>query len=196
MAPVSVNQVRTSVTLLALARQGDRAALDQLVARFLPRLRRWASGRLPARARDMMDTEDIVQEALTRTVRRIGSFEPTHDAALEVYLREAVANRVRDEVRRVYRMPAAGELTDEVEAGGPSPLQQAIGHEAFERYERALGRLSKTDRDAIVARLELGYAYDEVAFLLGKPTANAARQTVLRAVIRLAEQMRHVRHRS
>ena len=184
---------RSSVSLLALARQGDRAALEELIARFLPRLRRWARGRLPRRARDLMDTEDIVQEALTRAVRRIRQFEPRHDAALEVYLREAVANRLRDEARRIYRMPSVAELPEDAASEGASPLRYAIGRETFERYEQALGRLSRTDREAIIARLELGYAYDEVALLTGKSTADAARQTVLRAVVRLADEMRHVR---
>ena len=58
------------------------------------------------------------------------------------------------------------------------------------RYEAALARLRPDDREAIVARLELQYSYDELAVALGKPTANAARVAVLRAMSRLADQMR------
>lgn len=187
--------MRTSLALLERARQGDQLALDRLVARFLPRLRRWARGRLPARARDLMDTEDVVQDAISRTVRRIGQFEPDHDAALEVYLREAVANRLRDEIRRVERTPPMQGLSADALAEEPSPLEQAIGREAFGRYDRALGRLSRVDRELIIARLELGYAYEEVAYLTGKANANAARQAVLRAVVRLADAMNHERKR-
>ena len=36
-----------SLTLLSRAQEGDRGALETLIARYRPRLQRWASGRLP-----------------------------------------------------------------------------------------------------------------------------------------------------
>lgn len=50
-----------TVHLLARARSGDERALEALFARYLTPLRRWARGRLPQRARDMVDTQDVVQ---------------------------------------------------------------------------------------------------------------------------------------
>ena len=44
-------------------------------------------------------------------------------------------------------------------------------------------------REAIVARIELQYGYEELALALGKPTANAARVALKRAVARLLEEM-------
>jgi RNA polymerase sigma-70 factor (ECF subfamily) len=61
-----------------------------------------------------------------------------------------------------------------------------------ERYEAALASLSDDDREAIVARVELGGTYEEVAAALGKPTADAARMAVGRALLRLAEAMGRV----
>jgi DNA-directed RNA polymerase specialized sigma24 family protein len=52
-------------------------------------------------------------------------------------------------------------------------------------------RLDASDREAIVARLELQQSYDELAVVLNKPTASAARMSVTRAMKRLAEEMRH-----
>jgi hypothetical protein len=43
------------MTLLARAQAGDREALDLLIIRFLPRMRRWAHGRLPPFARDLFN---------------------------------------------------------------------------------------------------------------------------------------------
>ena len=57
-----VTDPESSVELLERARAGDSDALDRLLGRYLPRLRRWASGRLPRRARDLSDTDDLVQE--------------------------------------------------------------------------------------------------------------------------------------
>ena len=61
--------------------------------------------------------------------------------------------------------------------------------EAVERYEAALARLRAEEREAIVARIEMGGSYQEVAQALGKPSADAARMAVSRALLRLAEEM-------
>src|SRR6185295_20341572 len=86
--------------LLTRSRCGDPAALDLLLARYLPPLQRWASGRLPRWSRDLADTSDIVQEALVDTFRKIESFEHRGEGALRAYLRQAVMNRIRDELRK------------------------------------------------------------------------------------------------
>lgn len=57
------------------------------------------------------------------------------------------------------------------------------------RYEAALARLEPEEREAIVGRIELGCPYAELAEALGKPSADAARMTVSRALLRLAEEM-------
>src|SRR5439155_26664017 len=98
-----------SLTLLELAQAGDRAALDSLIARYLPRLQQWASGRLPRWARDMADTQDLVQETLFQTVKRIDRFESRGEGALLAYLRQAMLNRIREELRRANRRPAKRE---------------------------------------------------------------------------------------
>ena len=182
-------QLHSSLTLLERARAGDRVALESLIARYLPRLQRWASGRLPAWARDMAETQDLVQEALFQTFKRIERFEPRGEGALHAYLRQAILNRIREELRRAKRRPARSELDSAAEDDARSPLAAAIGQEAIDRYERALARLRPEDRELVVARIELGYTNQEIADLLDKPTANAARMATERAVVRLAKEM-------
>ena len=183
------SQLHSSLTLLERARAGDRAALDSLIARYLPRLQRWASGRLPRWARDMADTQDLVQESLFQTFKRIERFEPRGEGALLAYLRQAILNRVREELRRAKRRPPRSELDSEAEDHARSPLEEAIGQEALERYERALARLRPEDRELVVARIELGYTNQEIAEILDKPTPNAARMAAERAIVRLAKEM-------
>jgi RNA polymerase sigma-70 factor (ECF subfamily) len=183
--------LETTLDLIERARLGDRDALERLFARFLPPLRRWASGRLPQRARGLTDTDDLVQDTLLRTFRRIEAFEVRHVGALQAYLRQAVMNRLRDELRRQGCRPRGVTLDDEYVAESPSPLEAAIGSQAAERYERALERLTPGDREAIIARLELGLDYDELADALGKPTPDAARKAARRALLRLAAEMEH-----
>lgn len=178
--------------LIALVRQGDREALDRLVARHIGPLRRWVSGRLPRWARDLSDTDDLVQDALLRTFQKIDAFEPRGVGALKAYLRQAVLNRLRDELRRKGRQPMPVEVDDldRVEqAAGESPLEAAIGREEVERYRAALARLRPEDREAIVLRIEMDFTYEELAAALGKPTADAARKAAQRALLRLAEEV-------
>jgi len=183
----------TTFDLLAKVRAGDQRSLEALIERCLPPLRRWARGRLPQYARDLADTQDLVQDAVMRTLHHLQTFEPRHQGALQAYLRRAVANRIRDEIRRTARRPESTELKDEHGDGLPSPLEEVIGREGFERYEAALERLKPSDREAIVARIELQQSYDEVAVAIRKPNANAARVAVTRALARLIEEMDHER---
>ncbi len=176
--------------LLDLVRAGDARALDRLYARYIAPLRRFAHGRLPAAARDLLDTNDLVQETLMHSLKRIEAFEPQREGALLAYLRQAIVNRVRDEVRRRARRPVAESLDEQAPAAGQSPMDAAIGQEAVDRYESALQRLKAEEREAIVARVELGMSFDEVAAALDKPSADAARKAVSRALVRLAQEMR------
>ena len=183
----------TTLALLALARTGDQAALNVIAARLLPRLRRWASGRLPPWARDLSETEDLVQETVVGVLRRLNDFEVRHEAALTVYLREALSNRIRNEIRRATRHPPAAGIDGVPEPASPvaSPLESAITREAIDRYESALMTLAPEDREAIIGRMELHYSFEELAQAWGKPSADAARKTVKRALSRLADAMRH-----
>jgi RNA polymerase sigma-70 factor (ECF subfamily) len=112
------------------------------------------------------------------------------EGALQAYLRQAVVNRIRDEFRRAGRKSAPAPLNGQMPDGDASPLEMAIGREALDRYERALARLRPEDRAAIVARVEMDCTNDEIAEALGKPSANAARMAVERALVRLADEMR------
>jgi RNA polymerase sigma-70 factor, ECF subfamily len=174
---------------LARARSGDDEALDRLLARCLPALRRWAHGRLPPFARDANDTVDIVQEAVLKSLKHLDGFEPRHEGALLAYLRQAVANRIRDLVRQAARRPKPVELPESLPLDDTSPLEAAIGAENAARYERSLAKLRDEDREAIILRLELRYTYDELRVALDKPSEGAARVAVRRALERLASEM-------
>lgn len=183
------SEEQTSIELLRRVQGGEDAALDRLLERYLPALRAWASRRLPNWARDAMDTSDIVQESLLHAFRHVREFEPQHDGALQAYLRQAVRNRIRDELRKAEHRHRRVTLDSQKPGAGPSPLDETIGMEAFERYEAALERLDAADREAIIARMELRQSWQEVAQALDKPSPDAARMAVTRALKRLAEEM-------
>jgi RNA polymerase sigma factor (sigma-70 family) len=188
--PVSTGLTSTA-DLLQRAREGDEDALNDLFQRLHGPLRRWARGRLPRWTRDLRDTEDLVQETLVQTLKHIDTFEVRHEGALQAYLRQGLINRVRDEVRRVNRYPSVAGLedADHFAADAASPLEQAIGIQALERYEGALGRLRPEEREIIIARVEMQQSYQQIAVAHGKSTPDAARMAVSRALVRLAEEM-------
>ena len=179
--------------LIERVKAGDQQALERLFARHLKPLQQWAGGRLPKWARGLADTDDLVQDTLLKTFKRIEGFEPRRVGALQAYLRNAVLNRLRDELRRKGRAPVTMDI-DEVDLeAADSPLEHAIGREAVEAYDQALRLLKPEEREAIIARIELGYSYEELAAALNKPTADAARKTAQRALVRLAEEMKRGR---
>lgn len=186
-----------TIELVVRARGGDRFAVEALLERCLPRLKRWAHGRLPAAARSHLDTGDLVQEAALHALGRLDVFEPRHVGAMQAYLRQAVMNRIRDEVRRISRRPMAVELPDDHPADDTSPLEAAIRQEAYERYRDALVELSQRDREMIVARVEAQWSLPEIAQRFGMRTVDAARMAVSRALQRLSQRLTpRARHES
>lgn len=180
----------STAVLVQRVREGDKASLERLIERHLAPLRRYASGRLPRWARDLADTDDLVQDTLLRTFSRLDAFEVRGAGALQAYLRQAVMNRLRDELRRRGRAPAMVDLDKLDVPGQGSPLEDAIGAEAAARYVAALARLEPEEREAIIGRVEMEYSYADLADVLGKPTADAARKAARRALLRLAEEMK------
>lgn len=162
-----------------------------LFERYRPWLRRWARGRLPSWARGTVDTSDVVQEALQGTLRRLGSLEPRHVAALGSYLQRAVDNRIRDELRRGTRrlnqvMPDAPVRASDSAA---PQHRQLIDEQTWHRYLDGLRRLSDRDRRLIVGRAELAYNYRQLAVIENLPSPEAARKALDRALRRLADLM-------
>jgi RNA polymerase sigma factor (sigma-70 family) len=184
-----MDESESSFTLIERASRGDEQALNDLCARYLPRLQKWAHGRLPPWARGPADTHDLVQDTLMNVARRIRSFEPRHKAAFHAYVRQALLNHVRDQIRRARRRPVTDPLDSSKATLDPSPLEAAIGNEALERYEAALQRLTPQDRTAIILRVELRCPLAEVAETLDKPSITAAHMAVSRALVRLATEM-------
>ena len=186
---MDASSTASTLDLLQRASAGDERAIDQLFARYAPALNRWASGRLPKGLRDIADTQDIVQDAMLQTFRNLRGFEYRGEGGFHAYLRQAILNRVKAEIRQKIRHPGWTGLDSGLTADAPSPLELAIGQHAVARYEEALNRLTVPEREAVIARVELGLSHAEIADMLKKPSADAARMTVARALAKLAELM-------
>jgi len=177
--------------LVTRAKTGDQASLNALMARYRPRLVRWASGRLPLYARSLLDTADLVQETLMRVVEGIDRIEVRGPGFFQAYVRQAVLNRIKDQVRWARRRSSPEGSLEELHDLGPSPLEQAIGSDVLRRYERALEKLSEEERQFLHLRIELDLEYEEIAAVMGRKTRDAARMAVRRVLTRVAEIMDH-----
>jgi RNA polymerase sigma-70 factor (ECF subfamily) len=191
MGPV-VTQVPldSTLALLTRAREGDRVALELVAGRYQTALLRFAHGRVPSAARGLVDTVDIVQQAMVRTLARLDHIDSSLPGALLAYLRCAVLNQIRDEIRRARRRPQPAELDERLPALDRDPLEAVISEQEFERYNVALLQLPADQQEAFVMRIEMGCAYREIADALGRPSTEAARMLVRRAIRAVAEALR------
>ena len=181
-----------SLVLLERVRAGDTAALNRLMDRYLPRLSRWASGRLPRWARDLSDTDDLVQDTLIRSVANLGHFEAQRGGRVAgLPARRGDEPHPRRDPPQAPHARARPARLRPLPPTGSRRSKPRSASEALAKYDRALERLDAETREAVIARIEMGCSYAEIAEAMGKPSPDAARMTVSRALVRLAEEMRH-----
>ncbi|MCA9727073.1 MAG: sigma-70 family RNA polymerase sigma factor, partial [Candidatus Eisenbacteria bacterium] len=180
--------LETTAALIARVQAGDASAREQLVARYLPLLRRWAHGRLPAHARGLLETGDLVQITLVRALNQIDSFVPRREGAFLAYLRRTLMNQLRNEVRRSVHDPDREVAADHPDEA-PTLLEQMIDRDVIDAYEAGLERLPERLQEAVILSLEFGISHRDLAEIIGCPSANAARMVVSRALVKLARAM-------
>lgn len=136
-----------------------------------------------------METSDLVQMSLIRSLNGLSSFKPKHEGSFLVYLLRISTNLIRDELRRIKHKPEVVPLPPELIALDPSPLEIAMGRDLFRTYEAALSRLSPAQQEVLALRLELGCSFEEIAKTTGRASENAVRMYFARALARLAVLM-------
>jgi RNA polymerase sigma factor (sigma-70 family) len=180
--------LESTASLIQRAKKGDGQAREQLAARYLPLLQRWAHGRLPAKARRLQETNDLVQVTLMRALDRLDFFESTREGAFLAYLRRALMNQLRNELKRSMRDPQAITAADIADSATPL-LALYVDIEVIEAYESGLATLPEATQEAIILSLEFGMSHRQVAEAIGSASANAARMTISRGLARLAKVM-------
>ncbi|MDJ0656497.1 MAG: sigma-70 family RNA polymerase sigma factor [Xanthomonadales bacterium] len=184
---MSDEETLTSTTqLLSRYRAGEESAANGLFERYMPILRRWARGRLPAYGRDLSETEDLLQLTFLRALKRLDKFESERPGSFLAYLRAILLNLVREELRRNARRPSTVSMIESLPGQQISQVEQTIGRERLEVYEKALSQLSEVKRNAVIMRVEFGMTFPEIARELERPSANATRMMISRALDELA----------
>jgi len=104
----------------------------------------------------------------------------------------SVTNRIRDEVRKVTRHPAPGELSSDLVSDDTSPFEVTVREEAYRRYRTALDGLPSRERAFIVARIEAQWSISQIATHFGIVSPDAARMAITRALKRLKKSLEAV----
>lgn len=183
--------LESTASLLIRVREGEVRAREELLDRYVAMLGQWAHGRVPRAARDLVDTDDLVQSTLIRALNHLDTFENRGEGAFLAYLRQVLLNQIRDEARRAKRRPQHVDIdASSASSDFPSPLEETIGRERLEAYESSLEKLGDAQRGAVVLRLEMGMRYRDIAEALNMSSANAARALVGRGMVHLARLLK------
>ena len=188
---VDPSPAETSFELVKRACAGDRDAENEICRRYMPRLYRWARGRVPVAARPAHETGDVVQDVLIRAIRSFPEFEVRHEHSFPAYLRTILANKLLDMARAGQRrpVPAAIETVADPPSREPSPFDRTLDVERQAQLDEAVKRLAPGDQELIFLRTELGCDYDEIVGLLGRSNENALRVATRRAILRLGMEL-------
>jgi RNA polymerase sigma-70 factor (ECF subfamily) len=178
---------RKTIDLLIDYQGGDVHAFDHLYRRLLRRLLPWAHHLASRYPRGMVDAQDLLQEALVRALPRLPSFRPDREGALQAFLRQTMENLAIDEWRRFKRRGLVGEVSEDYSSGAPSALDLVIRAQVLRRYRAAMRRLPTADQMLLEERLGRRKSFAQIAHVTGRPSANAARVAVTRAVAKLVK---------
>jgi RNA polymerase sigma-70 factor (ECF subfamily) len=183
--------------LLDRVRDGDRAALDDLLVRSRPALRDFVEFHLDPRLRARVDPSDVLQETQLELVRRMDDFLRKRPMPFRLWLRkkayERLLNLRRDHLTRARRsvlreavLPDRSSLilARPLLSASPSPSQRLASRELAERLSRAVENLSETDREILLLRHAEDLPFEDIACLLDIEPATA-RQRFGRALLRL-----------
>jgi RNA polymerase sigma-70 factor (ECF subfamily) len=169
--------------LVNAARDGDRAALDQLLARVEPLVYRYAL----AMCRDEEDASEVLQETLLALARNIGDFRQESSLSTWLYTIArsfyAKQHRLRkDEPRELAPLEAAHELP----ASAVSPEDAVAARQVHRAVGDAIGTLAPEYREVLLLRDGEALTALEVAAVVGISVA-AVKSRLHRARVAVRE---------
>src|SRR5258707_15268065 len=170
MGALMSNNSAETARLLEQARDGDRAAVNELFARHRARLQRMVELRLDRRLQARIDASDVIQEAYLDAVTRLEEYlrEPSYPLFLWLRLivgerllklhRHHLGTQMRDAGLEVsiYRgaLPAASSsaLAAQLLGKQTSPTQAAVRAERLLRLQEAINTLDVMGREVLSRR--------------------------------------------
>lgn len=157
----------TDVELIARWKNGDERAATELVERHAAALARFAVS-----SGERADVDELVQDTFVRAFASIDTFrgESSFRTWLFTIERRLLIDRRRSEKRRRDRT----EIQEDDAATEYDALDSVVADETQRRLQRAVERLSPTQREVFALRVGEGLSYKEIADAVGT-TEGAAR---------------------
>jgi RNA polymerase sigma-70 factor (ECF subfamily) len=190
--------------LIRRAGNGEKAATEELFARYRDRLRQMVAVRMDPRLAARVDASDIVQEALMKASRKLPEYLRNEPLPLYPWLRQIAWEQLVDLHRRHVRAQkrAVGRqisqhvlpdrstmvLAERLIASGTSPSGHFARDELRDRMQTALKTLPPRDREVLVLRHLEQLSTREVASVMGM-TEGAVKTQHVRALQRLRGQL-------
>lgn len=175
---------------LERARLGDRAALDDLLARHRGRLLAFLRSYMEPRLARAVDPEDVAQEALLQASRSLDRFEDRGPGSFYRWIVGIAKFKVseRGRAERAKKRAAVGPLDGEPVADDTSPPDRAVRAEGGERLRRALASIPGDQAEAVRMRYLEGCTVEETAERMSRTEA-AVKALVCRALDGLADRL-------
>jgi RNA polymerase sigma-70 factor (ECF subfamily) len=184
--------------LVALAKDGDNSALDQLCNVYGERVRRIVRMRMGKELRPKLDSMDLVQDAFVSALGGLEQFTYKNEGDFLRWLSKIAENTLRDnldrlytdkrdirkEVRRIDFNPTTGggfvAAAGPIEATTPSVIMSR--KEDLDKLEKAIDQLKPEHREVVVLTKIEGLSYKEIGQKLGK-SADAVGMLLSRAMV-------------
>jgi RNA polymerase sigma-70 factor (ECF subfamily) len=186
--------------LARAAAEGDRAAVDELIARYLPDLRAFVRLRAGPLVRAREADSDIVQSVCREVLQHMDRFRFPGDSAFKQWLFATALRKISN--RRDHHLAQKRDVSREIpiDAGRGSgdeqllvcygsfstPSHGAMVREEMERVETAFEELTEEQREVITLAHVVGLSRAEIAEKMGR-SEGAVRVLLHRSLARLSD---------
>ena len=176
---------------LALAREGEPRALEDLYRRLGPRLLGLIRVRMGRGLRDHFESQDILQACLLKSFQGLPEFRGVGTAQVMAWLARIAENEIRDRAdfhgrqRRDGRLEATLDpALEPVAARIRSALSEIIFDEEAARLEGAIAALAPDQREVVILRKFHDLSFAEIGERMGR-SEDASRMLLARAMTAL-----------
>ncbi|MBA7661655.1 RNA polymerase sigma factor CarQ [subsurface metagenome] len=188
--------------LVALAKEGNESALNQLCNVYGERVRRIVRLRMGKELRSKLDSMDLVQDTLLSALEGLGDFTYKTEGDFLRWLSRIAQNALRDnldklhadkrDIRKEVRLGGYGPTTGDRFVGTPGPIDTTTPSvimsrkEDLDKLENAIDELKPEYRKVIVLAKIDGLSYNQIGERLGK-SADAVGHLLSRAMVALTD---------
>lgn len=176
--------------LVGRAQLGEAIAFEVLVVKYQRRV----AATIRRFVRDNAITEELTQEVFLSAFVGLANFRRDSDFAAWLFTiaRNAARSYLRSAQNRQDDRPMPSlDLTGLNERGAvaPSPEEEAMAHQLFEKIDAEVAALPDAQRRALLMREVEGLDYKTIAVALGQPV-NTVKSHIYRARDSLADRVR------